>query len=148
MRVFGLTEDISGELDDKVLTLVNNHLKVQPQLAPEDLEVVHRVGKAPESTETSSDASQERTPSKPRPILVKFASRRTKIRVMKMKRTLKDNLLTKDDGSVIPVYIANDLTKHRAGLAFRARQLKRSGGISDTWTFRQQNPTKGPSWTH
>ena len=135
MRVFGIPEDTTGELDAKVLTLINNHLKVQPQLALEDLEVVHRVGKAPESTEASSDASQEPTPSKPRPILVKFASRRTKTRVMKMKKTLKDNPLTKDDGSVIPVYIADDLTKRRAGLAFRARQLKRSGRISDTWTF-------------
>ena len=84
-------------------------------------------------SKASSDASQEPTPSKPRPILVKFAS--TKTRAMKMKKMLKDNPLTKDDGSVIPVYIADNLTKRRAGLAFRARQLKRSGRISDTWTF-------------
>ena len=34
-----------------------------------------------------------------------------------------------------PVYIANDLTRSRAKVAFSARNMSRQGHISDTWVF-------------
>ena len=43
------------------------------------------------------------------------------------------NLRTILDGKPYPVYIGDDLTKRRATLAFRARQLRWDGVIQDTW---------------
>ena len=71
----------------------------------------------------------------PRPILVKFASRRTKARVMGCKKDLKSNPCTRLDGTRSPVTVSDDLTKRRATLAFQARTLKRAGTVADAWTF-------------
>ena len=79
--------------------------------------------------------SPEQPSSPPRSIIVKFASRRTKAQVMRNKKNLKDNPFKAADGSCHSVYIADDLTKRRAQMAYQARQLKRAGLIQDTWTF-------------
>ena len=48
MRVFGVPEKhTTGTMDDKVLSLVNQHVKVTPPLVLEDIEVAHRLGKPP-----------------------------------------------------------------------------------------------------
>ena len=54
---------------------------------------------------------------------------------MKNKKNLKDNPFEAADGSRYSVYLADDLTKRRAQMAYEARQLKRAGLIQDTWTF-------------
>ena len=43
MRVFGDPEHTTGTVDHKVLSLVNEHLKVTPPLVLEDIEVAHRL---------------------------------------------------------------------------------------------------------
>ena len=45
---------------------------------------------------------------------------------------LEDNPFTLD-GRSYSVYIGDDLTKRRATLGFRARQLRRDGFIHDMW---------------
>ena len=157
MRIFGVPEHTTGTVDDKVLCLINKHLKVSPPLVIEDIEVAHRLGKPPPKPQVSdpparSDASAddsdqqpgdsghtspspEQPSSPPRSIIVKFASRRTKAQVMRNKKNLKDNPFKAADGSCHSVYIADDLTKRRAQMAYQARQLKRAGLIQDTWTF-------------
>ena len=157
MRIFGVPEHTTGTVDDKVLCLINKHLKVSPPLVGEDIEVAHRLGKPPPKPQVSdpparSDASAddsdqqpgdsgptspspEQPSSPPRSIIVKFASRRTKAQVMRNKKNLKDNPFKAADGSCHSVYIADDLTKRRAQMAYQARQLKRAGLIQDTWTF-------------
>ena len=150
MRIFGVPEHTKGTVDDKVLRLVNSHLKVSPPLVLEDIEVAHRLGKPPpkpqvsdppDAPEPDEDNSEHSLPppvrptTPPRSIIVKFASRRTKARVMKCKKNLKDNPFEAADGSRYSVYLADDLTKRRAQMAYEARQLKRAGLIQDTWTF-------------
>ena len=46
---------------------------------------------------------------------------------------MKDNPFQLPDGSEVPIYISDDLTKRRANLAFEARKLKRANHIQDTW---------------
>ena len=66
----------------------------------------------------------------------KFGSRRTKARVMKNTKHLKNNPYVSPDGKITsPVHVADDLTKRRAKFSYRARLLKHSGKIADTWTF-------------
>ena len=142
MRVFGIPEVTPGTVDDKVSAVCNDQMKVKLKLTIEDLEVVHRVGKPPPSPsnpdDTKSDVteSSDATTTKPHPILVKFSCRRTKARVMKNKKHLKDNLHVSPDGNITsPVYVADDLTKWHTNLSYRARLLKHSGKIADIWTF-------------
>ena len=77
MRIYGLAEETPGSTDDKVLHLVNHHLKLQPPLEAEEIEVSHRVG-------TTDNPSAE-----PRATLVKFLSRRSKTCVMDSARPLR-----------------------------------------------------------
>ena len=149
IRIFGLPESDKGTLEEKVLRLCNDHLKLQPPIIPEDIEVAHRLGKPPPKPLPSQQQPAESSPhsataeaapgSAPaskattRAVLVKLASRRTKGRIMDDRSNLKDNPYTLQDGTTAKVYIGDDLTKRRATLAFKARQLRNDGLIQDTW---------------
>ena len=134
IRVFGLTEDTPGQVDEKIVTLINNHLKVQPLITLGDVEVAHRLGKPPGQTPNlESDQAASQAPRGPRAVIVKFASRRTKTRIMKEKKNLKKNPYKTANDTVAKVFLTDDLTKRRALLAYQARQLKREGKLSDTW---------------
>ena len=163
VRVFGVPENTPGSTDDKLLDLCNMGLKLQPPLALEEIEVSHRVGKVIEERVEPSDG-QTMTKAKLRPIIVKFVSRRTKARVMAARKILRpkktktptdvdsapapatdENVYgdeqTMDNQAQFrrrfpdPVYIADDLTRSRAKLAFCARELLRKRLISETWVF-------------
>ena len=134
VRVFGVPEEGDGSTDDKILTLFNGRMKLRPPLSVEDIEVSHRLGKVAVATAVSGGAAAEdahtnvkTTTPKPRTIIVKFASRRTKERVMKARKNLRlsSSSSSDDDGSThaeLPVvYVADDLTKGRAKMAYAAR---------------------------
>ena len=148
MRVFGLPETTPGSTDDKVLELVNNRMKLQPPLS---LDVSHRVGQV-------KPMGEDGAPPPPRPLLVKFVSRRSKARVMEVRKRLRvrrgrrrhdgggdadnegvadeedSNEEREDHPEPQPIiYISDDLTKTRATLAFRARESKQQHLIADTW---------------
>ena len=159
IRVFGLPEDSPGTLEDKLLSLFNDNVKVVPPLTLNDIEVAHRLGKPPHSPPTQTppvprrddgvdgedgdsqaDAVQQSatpavSPKKHRSVIVKFESRRTKALVMDNRKNLKDNPFEYQNGSTAKIYISDDLTKRRAQLAFQARNLKRQNAILDTWIF-------------
>ena len=88
-------------------------------------------GSSPENDEDAEEGGVEVNVDAPgRPILVKFLSRRIKMKVMAL--TARKNLRTykKKSGAI---YVSDDLTRRRARLAFEARNLKRQGLIKDTW---------------
>ena len=134
IRIFGLSETTQGTTDDKVLRLCNGRMNLAPPLALEEIAVSHRVGKPVVSNDAES-------PPPPRPLLVKFSTRRSRNRVMEARKSLKDPP-SQDDveyGAMMAdgerIYMADDLTKRLASLAFRAREAKRSKQISDTWVI-------------
>ena len=141
VRMFGVPESTPGTTDDKVLTILNENVKVSPKLTLDDIEVTHRVGRPPPVSSTSegteehvAEAPGENNINKrPRAILIKFANRRIKTLVMDAKKNLKTNPYTDQNGKEYKVFIQDDLTSRRANLAFLARQAKRSHRISDTW---------------
>ena len=93
-------------------------------------------GVSPASDEPSSrDVTQDRSsPSQvPRPILVKYVSRRVKDDVMKSRKELKGKKLQDTKGHMSSVFVQDDLTQRRAYLAFQVRQMKRNKQILDTW---------------
>ena len=140
VRVFGVPENTPGSTDDMLLDLCNKALNLRPPLALEEIEVSHRVQKVVEER-TQSEDGQTVVVAKPRPIIVKFVSRRTKARVMaawknlnKMKSAPTSDSdpaspeaaadTEDDDGSgqdtltqlrrlfLKPVYISDDLTQN------------------------------------
>ena len=156
IRIFGIPENTTGKTDDKVLSVINEMMGLTPPVALDDLEVTHRVGRT--SQPALSDRSPVAPPSQdaeaqpatdhqienqhsppgetqvqiPKPILVKFASRRVKGRVMEEHNKLKDKISQDKFVHEFRIYIQDDLTKRCAYLAFLAGQLKRSDGISET----------------
>ena len=82
MRIFGLPETRSGSADDKVLALCNKRMKLLPPLKLDEIAVAHRVG-------TIQDEEDNDEPPPPRALLVKFASRRSKERVMAARSKLR-----------------------------------------------------------
>ena len=80
IRIFGLSEESSGTTDEKVLRLCNRRMKLQPPLMLDEISISHCVGK-PKETEYGTPI--------PRPLLIKFATRRSKNRVMQVKKELR-----------------------------------------------------------
>ena len=145
VRVFGVPETTEGTTDTKILSVLNKQMKLDPPIVIEDLEVTHRLGK-PRPPPDDTEASEE--PKTVRPIIVKFASRRVKSRVIEYRKKLKENPCKDGDGHEYPVYIQDDLTKRRANLAFLARQSKRNRHIMDTWIAFSKGYGEGQLWTH
>ena len=139
IRIFGLSETTTGTTDEKVLWLCNNRMKLDPPLALEEIAVSHRVGKPATPADAASSAGTR--PAPPRALLVKFATRRSRNRVMESRKNLKDPPSQDDTGYTAMIadgrhiYLADDLTKRRANLAFKAREAKRAQQLSDTWVI-------------
>ena len=85
IRLFGVPEDTPGSTDDKLLALCNGVMKVQPPLQLDEIEVSHRVGRL----QTVQGESDEEPVVKPRAIIIKFVSRRTKACVMGARKELR-----------------------------------------------------------
>ena len=96
IRIFGLPEETSGTVDEKVLELCSDQMNVRPKLVLEDIMVVHSLGKPPPQPEPSEEAAGTEggaAPAaqvRPRPIIVKLASRKTKARLMKTYKNLRN----------------------------------------------------------
>lgn len=160
MRVFGLPEDSHGSLEDKLLSLFNDELQMSPKMTVDEMEVVHRVQKAPAESGAPQDG-------RPKPVLIKFASRRSKQRAMSLRKKLKSLGGRREDARVAQgvaqtgdaeaddtaeggagvdpgeqrrvwpwdVWFSDDLTRARAKLAYLARDLRRKERVRDTWVF-------------
>ena len=55
IRVLGLPEETAGTLDEKLLSLFNNNMELDPPLVVEDIEVTHRLGR---ESKTAQDPQQ------------------------------------------------------------------------------------------
>ena len=114
VRMTGLKEADTEDLYATVLEVVNSKAQLTPPLEPSDIDRVHRVGRKSED--------------KTRAVLIKFSTYRARKRVMERRSHLKKV------ESTSPVFINEDLTKRRAELFWKARQLKRNNKIHDAWT--------------
>ena len=161
MRIQGLKDSPSesNELLDQKIIDVCQAINVEPPITVDDIEVAHRLplprallqkiatkdaeergvpyGTLPDGSQ-STDLMKLIPPAKlpPRNVIVKFASRRVKSRVLApaTKKKLKTKLTNK---SVYPhdVYFQDDLTAKKAKLAYLGRKLKLEGKVTDSWVF-------------
>ena len=149
MRVFGLPEDTQGQVDEKILAMINNNLQLPLKI--DDIELAYCLGKPPATmlVRVSDPAGPDGVPPQmvtltpddngilpaTRPVIVNFVSRRVKAQVMKAHTKLKDNPCKDVAEKPLKVYLCDDLTKRRAHLAFLAWKLKQDNIIADTWVF-------------
>lgn len=158
-RIQGLKDSPSesnDSLDQKIID-ISKAIKVEPPLTVADIEVAHRLphpkallqklaqeaadergvalGTLPDGSQTT-DLMKLIPPEKlpPRSVIVKFASRRVKARVMAVRRKLKTELKDKN-AYPTPVYLQDDLTAKRAKLAYLGRKLAQQGKIQESWVF-------------
>jgi exosome complex exonuclease DIS3/RRP44 len=113
IRIIGLREERpSDDAVKTILQLCNQKLSLVPPLTASDIDRAHRVG-------TFSP-----TATKPRPLLVKFATYQQRYRVITRKKHLSS-----DD-----VFLYEDLTRKRSAILFSTRQAKKENKISDCWS--------------
>ena len=116
LRIAGIPENPDHDDTDGAILKVCEQMKVQPKIEPKDIAVSHRVGKSGQG--------------KTRQIIVKFATRNIRERVFKARKELKNENEDKPN-----IYINEDFTKFRAGLAKEARSLNKAEKIADSWTI-------------
>ena len=120
LRFLGIEEIVSDDqLEDTVIDIVNKQMCVSLLLQSCDIVRSHRVGVKLQSTETD----------RPRPVLVKFQSKRRRDEVFQQRSKLKAS--TNKDR----VFVNEDLTARCTRLAYDARNLRKLGTILDTWTY-------------
>ena len=116
VRVFNIPET-KGESTDDIICRLGE--AVGADIFLEDIDRSHRVGRKEED--------------KNRPIICKFVSYQAKIALMRKKKKLK-GINTKTVFNAEKIFINEDLTKARAKLAKKMRDVKEAGRILDTWT--------------
>ena len=156
-RIQGLKDSPSesnAALEQKILDICET-IAVDPPLVSEDIEVAHRLphpkallqrlaqedadergvplGLLPDGSKTT-DLMKMIPPAKlpPRSVIVKFANRKVKAKVMVKRKNLKTL-----DKQKYPerIFLQDDLTQRRAKLAYLGRKLVLQKKISDTWVF-------------
>ena len=154
MRIQGLPDlpgEKEGDVDSMILSIVNENLSqpLDPPLELNDIEVAHRLphpreklkkfqreNNIKDGTPLDSMTADQKVKFDeeigPRAVIVKFASRRVKTRVMRARKQLKS--LPKE-AFKHPIYFQDDLTATRSKLAFEARRLKQANVIGDTWVW-------------
>ena len=86
VRLTGLTEATNENVYDIVITVFNEEMEVSPPITPDEIDRIHRVGKP--------DPTQRRS------ILVKFATCRSKKRVVTNRRYL--NPMKRAEREIVP----------------------------------------------
>jgi hypothetical protein len=120
VRLSGLVETKKEDTAALAISELNDRMGLTPPLTINELDRVHRVGKSSESEDAGA---------KPRAILMKFATHRSKQRVLNVKK----NLYT-EDPDLPKLFLNEDLTRRRSEPLWKARKMKKDGLIQDTWT--------------
>ena len=118
LRVHGIAEQADENTDQLIVKSVNDQMQFQPPIQPNQIERSHRLG-----PKTSADGTKGE-----RAIIVRFRSERVRDEVYRSRFKLKTIQPDKR------VFINEDLTARRAGLARQTRALKKEHKVNDCWT--------------
>ena len=159
MRIQGLKDSRaeSNEMLDKKIIELSELMEVEPPLELNEIEVAHRLplpkallqklaqeeadanglplGTLPGGKKTTNLIDMippDKLP--PRNVIIKFASRRVKSRVMSARKQLRAKLTDKAKYPN-PVFLQDDLTAYRAKLAYEGRRLKAKELVEDSWVW-------------
>ena len=113
VRLYGLPETEGEETTAATVNALNENLLLDPPLTTQEIDRLHRVGPRGD---------------KPRPVLIKFATYRSRHRVYANRKALYS------ENSNVRLYLNEDLTRRRAQLLAKARSLKKEGKILGAWS--------------
>lgn len=116
LRITGLKEKDNENAIQTTLEMFNDVMKVDPPVCEAEIDRVHRVGRP------SGD------PQNPRPMLVKFATYRSRSRVVSFRTNLNGIK------HPYPIYLNEDLSRARMDQFYRARVAKKRAQINGCWT--------------
>lgn len=123
LRLSGVAES-DNESMDSLATNLFKELGVDVNLG--EIDNMHRLARrkpsSPSSTESAGDASR------PRDIIIKFATYRARQRVFTGRSNLRNSKSFKG------AYLNEELTKQRSSVYYNARKLVKAGRIKSTWT--------------
>ena len=115
LRLHGVPERKDENLLDEIPQLLNKELQLDPPLDSSEICRLHRLG--PKSSNNG----------KPRSIIIKLVSYQSRRKIYASRTKLRH--------SSMPLFLNEDLTKRRARLFWKARQLKKKRNIADAWSF-------------
>lgn len=113
-RVHGLVEDERENLEETFIKFVHDNL--QEDISADEIEIIHRIG----SRKRSGDEQGSRRDNKPRPVIVKLQSHKTKMKILLKRKVLKGK------GLVIVEDTADDIAK-------RLKELKSKRSVESSW---------------
>ena len=113
LRIQGIPDPGAGEDScAKVLDVINNAMNLQPPLSSNDIERSHRLGR-------------QTDPARPRTMIVRFRSERTRDSVYQSRSALKTR--NQDVQPALRLFVNEDLTQRRSLMAYQKK-------LSDCWT--------------
>ena len=122
IRISGIPEDPAASTESLVCNVLNSY--VDNPILPSEIDRCHRIFKP---------VAGDTTP-KPKDIIVKFVSHKTKAAVVTKQPMVK----LRDDNKQKPpnarIYVSEDLTRVRSRILYRTRKLKKQQQIKDTYT--------------
>ena len=120
LRIQGIPDPGAGEDScAKVLDVINNAMNLQPPLSSNDIERSHRLGR-------------QTDPARPRTMIVRFRSERTRDSVYQSRSALKTR--NQDVQPALRLFVNEDLTQRRSLMAYQTRKLRAQKKLSDCWT--------------
>ena len=115
VRIHGLEEHSEEDVEAKVIGMAKDELGVE--IKPEEIEIAHRIGQA---RNNSSETARSQGNPKPRSIIVKFVSNKTKMKLLTKRKLLKGKKI------VIVEDMATDIAK-------RLKKLKEKASVESAW---------------
>ena len=107
----------------KVLDVINNAMMFQPLLSTNNIVRSHHLGRQTE-------------PARPRTMIVRFQSERTRDSVYYARSGLKTR--NQDVQPALRLFVNEDLTQRRSLMAYQTRKLRAEKKLSDCWTHNGQ----------
>jgi exosome complex exonuclease DIS3/RRP44 len=116
LRLAGAPETENEDVVEKTLQIFNDKMELDPPITIDEIDRIHRIGKKEDS--------------KTRGIIVKFATYRSRRRVLDSRKKLKSDSVPLSEA----MFLSEDLTRQRDKLLYEFRCLKRNKTIDDLWT--------------
>ena len=121
LRIEGIPESVGiVEIENSILDIVNDHMKLTPVLQSHEIERAHRIGRP------KTDGGRPRT------TIVRLTSERRRDAIYRARINLKQHNTA--SGLNLRLFVNEDLTKTRSELLYELRK-KKNGLISDCWSF-------------
>lgn len=116
LRLAGAPETENEDVVERTLQVFNDKMELDPPITMDEIDRIHRIGKKEDE--------------KTRGILVKFATYRSRKRVMDSRKKLKSDSVPLSKA----MFLSEDLTRQRDKHLYEFRCLKRKKAIADVWS--------------